>query len=106
MPSSSVAGEAMRSAWLAVTMQAVPDEAPMPTAPRSSSTTSCPSRASAYAAEAPMAPAPITTISVAEGRDVIHSTMLSARTPSTMSCRPSRHGGIEECSSRASTRRW
>ena len=28
--------EAMRSAWLAVTMQAVPAEAPMPTAPRSS----------------------------------------------------------------------
>ncbi len=47
MPSSSIARDAMRSAWLAVTMQAVPDEAPMPIVPRSSTTTSCPSRARA-----------------------------------------------------------
>ena len=47
IPSSSIGRVAMRSAWLAVTMHAVPAEAPMPTVPRSSSTTSCPSRASA-----------------------------------------------------------
>ena len=72
-------GFASRSAWLGVIRQAVPAEAPWPTAPRSSSSTSRPASASCSAAEAPIAPAPTTAISVVRGTSTAAS--YGRRTP-------------------------
>ena len=57
----------MRSAWLGVTMQAVPDEAPTPIWPRSSTTDDTPSKPSAYAVLSPIEPPPTITTSAVRG---------------------------------------
>ena len=79
IPSFSAAGFASRSAWLGVIRHAVPADAPCPTAPRSSSSTSRPANASCSAAEAPIAPAPMTAISVVRGTSTVAS--YGRRTP-------------------------